>query len=54
MSSNPIGPFPNESDNPSEKVRKTRGVLDYIKKALVTNIDTVFKEVNTGMVDKKR
>ena len=31
MSSNTIGPFPKESDNPSENVRKTRGDLNDIK-----------------------
>ena len=43
MSSNIIGPLPKESDNPSEKVRKTSGDLDDIKKALVTTTDTVVK-----------
>ena len=41
-------------DNPSERVRKTSGDLDNIKKALVTNTDTVVKEGNTDMLDKKK
>ena len=53
MSSNIIGPFPKGSDNPSEKVRKTGGDFDDIRKALVFNTDTVFKEGNTEMVEKK-
>ena len=40
-------------DNPSERVRKTSGDLDNIKKALVTTTDTVVKEVNTDIVYKK-
>ena len=54
MSSNIIGPLPKESDNPSEKVRKTSGDLDDTKKALVTTTDTVVKEGNTDMFDKKK
>ena len=54
MSSNIIGPFPKEYDNTSEKVRKTSGDLDYTRKALVFNTDTVVKEGNNEMVDKKR
>ena len=54
MSSNIIGLFPKEYDNPSEKVRKTNGNLDDTKKALVTNTDTVFREGNTDMVDKDK
>ena len=53
MSSNIIGPLPKEYDNPSEKVRKKSGYLDDTKKALVTTTDTVFKEGNTDMVEKK-
>ena len=40
--SNNIFPLPNKSDNTGENVRKASGYLDDIKKALVTNIDTVF------------
>ena len=54
MSSNTIGPLPNKSDTPSEKVRKASGDMDDIKKALVTTIETVFKEGTTDTVDKKR
>ena len=43
-----------ESDNPSEKVRKSVGDLDDNKKALVLTTDTVVKEGTTGMVDKKK
>ena len=43
MSSNIIGPLPNESDNPSERVRKTSGDLDDTEKALVTTTDKVDK-----------
>ena len=53
MSSNIIGPFPKESDNPSEKFRKTSGDLDDTKKALITTTATVVKEGNTDMVEKK-
>ena len=53
MSSNIIVPLPNESDNPSEKVIKTGGGLDDTKNTLVTTIDTVVKEGNTDMVEKK-
>ena len=53
MSSNTIGPLSKKSDNPSKRVRKSSGDLDDMKKALVTNIDTVVKEVTTDMVDKK-
>ena len=54
MSSNIIGPFPKESDNSSEKVRKTSGDLDDTKNALVITTDRVVIEVNTDMVDKKK
>ena len=53
MSSNISDPFPNKSDNPGEKVRKTSGDLDETKNTLVTTTDTVFKEGNTDMVDIK-
>ena len=53
MSSNIIGPLSKESDSPSETFRKTSGDLDDTKKALVTNTDTIVKEGNTYMVDKK-
>ena len=53
MSSNIIGPLPKESDTPSERVRKTSGDLDDIKKALVNTTDMVVKEGNNHMVDKK-
>ena len=45
--------MPKESDNPIESIRKTSGDIDDTKKSLVTNTDTVFKEKNTDMVDKK-
>ena len=35
ISSNIIGPFPKESDNPSKKVGQTSGYLDDTKKSLV-------------------
>ena len=44
MSSNIIGPFPNKSYSPSEKVKKASGYLDDIKKPLVTTIETVEKK----------
>ena len=50
MSSNIIGPLSKESDNPSEKFRKTSGYLDDTKKALILNTDTVVKEGNTYTV----
>ena len=53
MSSNIIGPLPNKSENPSEKVRKTSGDLDHTKKALVFTNDTVIKEGITDTLDKK-
>ena len=53
ISSNIIGELPMEYDNPSEEVRKKSGDLDDTKKALVTTTDTVSKEDNTVMVDKK-
>ena len=53
MSSNIIVPLPKESDNPSEKVTKTSGYLDDTKKELANTPDTVFKEGNTDMFDKK-
>ena len=42
-----------KSDAPSEKVKKTSGDLDDIKKPLVTTIDTVVKEGTTDTVEKK-
>ena len=54
MSSNIIGSLPKESDNPSEKVIKTSGYLDYTKKALVFTTDTVSKEGNTDIIEKSR
>ena len=53
MSSNISDTLPNKSDNPSEKVRKTSGNLEKTKKALVTTIDTVFREGNTDKEGKK-
>ena len=53
MSFNIIGLLTKESNNPSEKVRKTSGGLDDAKKALVTTTDTVVKEGNTDIVEKK-
>ena len=46
--------MPKEYNNPSKNIRKTSGDLDDTKKALVTTTDTVVKEWNTEMVDKKR
>ena len=54
MSSNIIVPFPKESYNPNENVGKTSGDLDDTKKELVFTNDTVVKEGNNGMVDKKK
>ena len=54
MTSNIIRPLPKESYNPSEKVRKTIGDLDDTKKTFVFTTDTVIKEENTDMVDKKK
>ena len=53
MSSNIIFPLPKESDNTSEKFRKTSGNLDDIKKTLVFTTEIVIKERNNDMVDKK-
>ena len=53
MPSNIIAPLPEESDNPIENVRKTRRDLDDTKKVLATTTDTVVKEGNTDMFDKK-
>ena len=53
MSPNTIFPLPQESDTPSEKVRKQSGDLDDTKKALVSTTDTVAKEGNIAMVDKE-
>ena len=44
MSSNIIGPLPNKSDAPSEKVEKSSGDLYYIKNPVVNNIETVDKK----------
>ena len=52
MSSNTSDPFQNKSDDPSEKVRKTRGDLDETKNVLVTTTNPVVKEGNTDMVTK--
>ena len=52
MPSNIIGPLPKKSDTPIEKVRKSSGDLDDIKKELITTIYTVDKEGITYMVDK--
>ena len=41
-----------KSDNQIITVRETSGYLDETEKALVTNNDTVFKEVNTNMGTK--
>ena len=53
MSSNISDPLPKKSDNPSEKFRKTSGDLDNTEKELVTTTDTVVKEGNTDMVNRK-
>ena len=53
VSSNIIGPLPNKSENPSEKVKKTSGDLDHTKNSLVFTNDTVVKEGITDTVDKK-
>ena len=54
MSSNISESLPKKYDNPSEKVIKTSGDLDYSEKSLVTTTDMVVKEGNTDMVDKNR
>ena len=54
MPYNTIDPLPKEYDNTSEKVIKTSWDLDDTKKSLVTTTDTVAKEGNTDMFDKKR
>ena len=54
MYSNISDPLPNKYGNPSEKVRKTSGDFDETEKALVTTTDTVVKEGNTDMAEKKR
>ena len=53
VSSGIVDPLPKESDNPSKKVIKTSGDLDYTKNALVTTTDMVVKEGNTDMFGKK-
>ena len=53
VSSNTLGLLTKKSDIPSEKVRKSSGDLDYIRKSLVTTIDTVVKEGTTDTFDKK-
>ena len=53
VSSSIVDPLPKESDNPSKKVIKTSGDLDYTKNALVTTTDMVVKEGNTDMFGKK-
>ena len=53
MSSNISDPFPKKYDNPSEKVRNKSGDLDESEKAFVATTDTVAKEGNTDMVEKK-
>ena len=53
MSSNISDPLPKKYDNTSEKVRKKSGDLNETEKALVTTTETVVKEGNTDMVDKK-
>ena len=45
--------MPKKSDNPSGNIRKRSGDLDDTKKASITTTDTVVKEGNTDMVDKK-
>ena len=50
MPSNISDPFPNKSDNSSEKVIKTGGDSDETKNALITTTDMVVKERNTKMV----
>ena len=45
--------MPKESDDPNENFRKAIGGLYDTKNSLVTTTDTVVKEVNTDMVDKK-
>ena len=51
-SPNTICLLPKESDNPSEKVRKSWD-LDDTKQALFNTNDAVVKEGNTDMVEKK-
>ena len=45
--------MPKKSDSPSERVKKSSGDLDDIKKPLVNTIGTVDKEGTIDMVDKK-
>ena len=47
MSYNIIGPLPKKSDAPSKNFEKASGGLDNIEDPLVTNIDTVDKEVES-------
>ena len=54
MSSNISNRLPKESDNTSEKVRNKSGDSYDTEKALVTTTDTVSKEGNTDMIDKRR
>ena len=54
VSSNISEPLPKKYYNPIERVRKKSEDLDNTEKALVATTDTVVKEVNTDMVDKKR
>ena len=53
MSSNISDLLPKKYNNPSEKITKTGGDLDDTERALVTTTDTVVKEGNTEMVEKK-
>ena len=53
VSFNIIEALPKEYDNTSEKVIKRSGDLDDTKKTLVFTTDTVVKEKNTDMVERK-
>ena len=53
MFSNISDPLPKKFDNPNEKSRNKSGDLDETKKEFFTTTDTVVRESNTGMVDKK-
>ena len=53
MSYNISDLLPKKYDKPGEKFRKRGGDLDDAEKALSPTTDTVVKEGNTDMVDKK-
>ena len=53
MSSNTIGPLPKKIIIQVNRLEKSSGDMDDIKKALVTTIDTFIKEGNTVKGEKK-